>query len=81
MSNKLWEIYDGEAFVSCVECAYKHLVELYKNNKITVEPIYDKNYVDDISGVTASEDFFNEHTLDNCEVEHFCLSCNRSLDN
>jgi len=81
LATKLWEIYNGdETFISCANCSFKFLMELYNKNSISVMPMYDKNYKDEASGITAQEDFFNEHSLDNCETEHFCSGCNINLD-
>lgn len=80
MSKAIWEINNGDdRFLACVDCAYKHLIELYEGSFILDKPIHDKNYNDPNNDVSASEDFFGEHADSICGVSHVCLGCNEKI--
>jgi hypothetical protein len=75
MPKALWEIGNGEdRFVSCVDCTYKHLLDLFDKGEITPKPVYDENYISDCDNFWATEDFFGEHA--DCEDCAKCSSCN-----
>lgn len=69
--KKLWEVHDGETgFVSCADCVYAHLTELFNDGKLSVAPVLNEKYLSD--GYYAAEDFFGEHGECN---DHRCSGC------
>ena len=59
----LWECSDGESqWISCQDCAYKFLVDLFENKVIAKLPVRGENFRDDVSGIDISQDFFGEHS-------------------
>jgi hypothetical protein len=80
MTKTVWETDTNEdRFLSCGNCAYKFLMELYEASLILDKPILGENYSNPGKGVYVSEDFFNEHAITVCGVEHTCIGCNERI--
>lgn len=76
MSKALWEVDTGDRFVACVDCTYKHLLDLFEKGLVLPKPVWDENYISDCDKFWATEDFFNEHTESCCGTAHTCSGCN-----
>lgn len=81
MSN-LWEVNNGDdRFLACVDCAYKHVADLFEKGLVTPKPLLNENWASDDGNHSAAEDFFNEHTITVCGVAHKCSGCNLEIGN
>lgn len=80
MTKAVWEIDNkDDRFLSCGSCAYEFLIELYEASFILDKPILGENYKDEDNGVYVSEDFFKEHAVTVCGVEHTCEICDERI--